>query len=419
MHSNTPTPPASWTLARRTQHMNPSAIREILKITERPGIINFGGGLPSSKTFPVDAFKAACAKVLQDDPAGALQYAASEGYAPLRELVATQLRQHSLAAGQPWEVDASHIMITNGSQQGLDLVSKVLVDAGSRVLVQSPTYLGAVSAFTPMEPQIVAVQSDAQGPDLNDMQRQADQARFFYIQPNFQNPTGHTMPEAQRAALSLKARSLGLPLVEDNPYGDLWFDTPPPASLSARNPQGCIYLGSFSKILAPGLRMGYLVAPAAIYPKLLQAKQAADLHSAGFNQRVIYEVMQNGFLDQHVPTIRSLYKAQCTAMLDALDKHFPNAAQDPEHNLTWNRPAGGMFIWARLPAGMDATHLFPRAIQEGVAFVPGTPFFSSNPDPRSIRLSFVSPNTDEIRQGVAALAAAIAAQRSEPRHPLA
>jgi 2-aminoadipate transaminase len=347
-----------------------------------------------------------------------LQYAASEGYAPLRELVATQLRQYSLAAGQPWEVDASHIMITNGSQQGLDLVSKVLVDAGSRVLVQSPTYLGAVSAFTPMEPQIVAVQSDAQGPDLRDMQQQADQARFFYIQPNFQNPTGHTMPEAQRAALSLQARSLGLPLVEDNPYGDLWFDTPPPASLSARNPQGCIYLGSFSKILAPGLRMGYLVAPASVYPKLLQAKQAADLHSAGFNQRVIYEVMQNGFLDQHVPTIRNLYKAQCTAMLDALDKHFPNAAQDPENNLTWNRPAGGMFIWGRLPAGMDASHLFPRAIQEGVAFVPGTPFFSSNPDPRSIRLSFVSPNTDQIHQGVAALAAAIAAQRLEPMHHL-
>ena len=250
-----------WTLARRAARMNPSVIREILKVTERPGIISFAGGLPSPKTFPVEAFRAACAKVLHDDPQGALQYAASEGYGPLREQVAAML---------PWAVDPARVLITTGSQQGLDLVAKVLVDAGSRVLVETPTYLGALQAFTPMEPQIDAVASDADGVDVGDLERLAGQgaerARFLYALPNFQNPTGRTMSEAGRNALVARAAALGLPLVEDNPYGDLWFDQAPPLPLTARNPDGCIYLGSFSKILAPGLRLGFLVAPAAVFP---------------------------------------------------------------------------------------------------------------------------------------------------------
>jgi 2-aminoadipate transaminase len=378
--------------------MNPSVIREILKVTERPGIISFAGGLPSPKTFPVAEFEAACAKVLRDDAHAALQYAASEGFGPLREMVAAAL---------PWQVDPARVLITTGSQQGLDLVAKVLVDAGSKVLVESPTYLGAVMAFTPMEPEVISVASNDDGIDLTDLRAKAAGARFLYVLPNFQNPTGRTMNESSRAALSAEAARLNLPLVEDNPYGDLWFDSPPPLPLTARNPDGCIYLGSFSKVLAPGLRLGYVVAPQAVYPKLLQAKQAADLHSPGFNQRMIAEVMKDGFLERHVPTIRALYKAQRDAMLEALAREMP--AGEPDSTLTWNTPAGGMFLWARLPKGMSAVDLLPFAVAQGVAFVPGAPFYADHADPRTLRLSFVTSSVAEIHRGVASLAAGIKA----------
>ncbi|MBK6569767.1 PLP-dependent aminotransferase family protein [Candidatus Aalborgicola defluviihabitans] len=389
-----------WTMARRAARMNPSVIREILKITEKPGIISFAGGLPSAKTFPIAEFTAACNQVLTTDPQAALQYAASEGFAPLRQMVADRL---------PWDVDPAQVLITTGSQQGLDLVAKILIDAGSRVLVETPTYLGALQAFTPMEPEVLSVGSDDEGVDIADLASKvgegASKARFLYVLPNFQNPTGRTMTEARRAALVAKAAELRLPLVEDNPYGDLWFDKAPPAPLTARNPEGCIYLGSFSKVLAPGLRMGFLVAPKAIFPKLLQAKQAADLHSPGFNQRMITEVMKGGFLDRHIPTIRALYKAQRDAMLEALVKDMPS-------DVTWNTPDGGMFLWARLPEGMNAQELLPVAVDKGVAFVPGAAFYNDHGDARTMRLSFVTPNVDEIRTGVAALAAAIREHRS-------
>ena len=397
----------TWTLAHRAAKMNPSVIREILKVTEKPGIISFAGGLPSPRTFPVAEFEAACAKVLTDDPQGALQYAASEGYAPLREMVAAQLSAQSAAAGVPWDIDPAQILITTGSQQGLDLIAKILIDEGSKVLVESPTYLGAIMAFTPMEPNVVSVASGEGGVDLADLKAKAEGARFMYVLPNFQNPTGRSMDEAHRAELSSTAAALGLPILEDNPYGDLWFDQAPPAPLTARNPEGGVYLGSFSKVLAPGLRMGFLVAPKALYPKLLQAKQAADLHSPTFNQRMIYEVMQNGFLERHVPTIRALYKAQRDAMLESLAQHFP-ASRHADNDLTWNTPAGGMFLWARLPAGMNAVDLLPVAVDHGVAFVPGAPFYADAPDPRAMRLSFVTPSVEEIHRGVAALAKAIA-----------
>jgi len=404
--NSTPTPP--WLLAQRAAKMNPSVIREILKVTERPGIISFAGGLPSPKTFPVAEFAAASAKVLRDDAHAALQYAASEGFGPLRDMV---------AAGLPWNVDPAQVLITTGSQQGLDLVAKVLVDAGSKILVESPTYLGAVMAFTPMEPEVVSVGNDDEGIDIADLQAKAQGARFLYALPNFQNPTGRTMSEARRAALSAAAARLGLPLIEDNPYGDLWFDRAPPAPLTARNPDGCIYLGSFSKVLAPGLRLGFVVAPKAVYPKLLQAKQAADLHSPGFNQRLIAEVMKNGFLERHVPTIRALYKSQRDAMLEALAREMP--AGEPDTTLTWNTPAGGMFLWARLPRGMNAVDLLPFAVEQGVAFVPGAPFYADHGDPRTLRLSFVTPSVDDIHRGVAALAAGIKAYAAElPDHAI-
>ena len=390
-----------WTLARRAAKMNPSVIREILKITEKPGIISFAGGLPSPKTFPIAEFAAACETVLRGNGEAygqaALQYSASEGYGPLRQLV---------VAGLPWKVDPSQVLITTGSQQGLDLIAKVMIDEGSRILVETPTYLGALQAFAPMEPAVVSVASDDEGVNVADLLGKAGsspggRARFLYVLPNFQNPTGRTMSEARRAALSKAAAAAGLPIVEDNPYGDLWFDAPPPLPLTARNPEGCVYLGSFSKVLAPGLRLGFMVAPAALMPKLLQAKQAADLHSPGFNQRMIAEVMKGGFLDRHVPTIRALYKTQRDAMLAALTREMKGL------DITWNSPAGGMFLWARLPEGMSAVELLPKAVDKGVAFVPGAAFYADHADPRTLRLSFVTASVDQINTGIAALAAAI------------
>jgi 2-aminoadipate transaminase len=271
--------------------------------------------------------------------------------------------------------------------------------------VETPTYLGALQAFTPMEPTVVSVASDEQGLDVGDLQAKMGEgtgaARFIYVLPNFQNPTGRSMSEARRGALVERAAALNLPIVEDNPYGDLWFDAPPPAPLTARNPEGCIYLGSFSKVLAPGLRLGYIVAPPSVYPKLLQAKQAADLHSPGYNQRVVAEVIKEGFLDRHVPTIRALYKAQCQAMLGALDHEMKGL------DVQWNRPDGGMFLWVRLPEGMSAIELLPTAVEAGVAFVPGAAFYADAADPRTLRLSFVTASEAQIATGIALLAKAI------------
>ena len=388
-----------WQMAQRAEKMNPSVIREILKVTEKPGIISFAGGLPSPQTFPIDAMREASERVLRDDGKAALQYAASEGYAPLREWVAQDLLKQGM------NVSPDQVLITTGSQQGLDLVAKILIDAGSRILVETPTYLGALQAFTPMEPVAVGVNSDDHGVDADDLRAKvgtgADKARFVYLLPNFQNPTGRTMTEESRAAVAQVAIETGLPIIEDNPYGDLWFDAPPAPSLSSRHPEGSVYLGSFSKILAPGLRLGYLVAPTALYPKLLQAKQAADLHTPSFNQRVVAEVLKDGFIERHVPTIRALYKQQCEAMLAALDREMAGLG------LSWNRPVGGMFLWVQLPKGLKAIPLLAKAVDKGVAFVPGSAFYAGDANESTLRLSFVTATVDQINTGMKALAAAI------------
>jgi 2-aminoadipate transaminase len=397
---------ANWTLAARAERMNPSVIREILKVTERPGIISFAGGLPSPKTFPISQVNAAVTKILTTDGEAALQYAASEGYTPLREAVAKML---------PWDVSPDQVLITTGSQQGLDLIAKILIDKDSPVWVESPTYLGALQAFTPMEPLVISLACDDDGLDVTALDEKlkatpADQKpRFLYILPNFQNPTGRTMPEARRAQLIAVAKAHGLCLVEDNPYGDLWFDEEPPLPLTARFPEGSIYLGSFSKILAPGLRLGFMVLPPALYPKMLQAKQAADLHTPSLNQRVLYELMHSDFIPSHTPSIRALYKAKLEAMQAALAREMPQSGAGA---VAWNKPIGGMFLWLTLPAHIDTQALLLAVVEQGVAFVPGAAFYADDasqaPAPKNrLRLSFVTATLEQIDQGIAILAKAI------------
>ncbi|WP_226427781.1 PLP-dependent aminotransferase family protein [Xanthomonas sp. NCPPB 2865] len=381
----------SFQISRRAQALTSSAIREILKVTERPEVISFAGGLPSPATFPVERMRAASDQVLRDAPQAALQYGPTEGYAPLREWVATRLSCDGAS------IRPSQVLITTGSQQGLDLLGKVFIDEGSKVLVETPSYLGALQAFSLFQPSFVGMPSDEDGVvvDALDPAVLAD-ARFLYCLPNFQNPTGRRLPLARRQALVARAAEAGVPIVEDDPYGELYYSGQPLPSLLSLNPEGVIYMGSFSKVLAPGLRLGYVVAPEAVLGKLIQAKQAADLHTPSFTQRVVHQTLQDDFLDTHIPQIRALYARQCSLMLEALDRHFPPQVQ-------WNRPEGGMFLWVTLPPGLDGTTLLARAIARNVAFVPGAPFYATLPQVNTLRLSFVTVPGDRIDAGIQVL----------------
>ncbi|WP_219218661.1 aminotransferase-like domain-containing protein [Variovorax boronicumulans] len=388
------TPPAPFRLAQRAARIQPSIIREILNLAARPGVISLAGGLPSPDAFPLDKVREATQRVLSKSPREALQYAATEGFAPLREWVANDL------AAQGLQVGPADVLITNGSQQGLDLVGKVLLDPGSTVAVESPTYVGALQAFNPYEARYLGIEGDDEGPLPQALDAAAD-ARFLYLVPNFQNPTGRSIGAERRVELAVQARRLGLPLVEDNPYGDLWFDAPAPHALASHWPEGSVYLGSFSKVLAPGLRLGYVVAPPTLMPKLVQAKQAADLHTPIFNQHLVHEIVRDGFLAEHVPLIRERYRTQRDAMQAALQRRLPAGCE-------WQLPAGGMFFWVALPEGTDTMALLARAVALGVAYVPGFAFFADHSRRHLLRLSFVTVSPAQIDQGIALLARALA-----------
>jgi 2-aminoadipate transaminase len=376
----------SWMFSQRAQKLTSSAIREILKVTERPEVISFAGGLPSPATFPVERLRAACADVLTHAPSPALQYGPTEGYLPLREWIAKR-----------YDVGVANVLVTTGSQQGLDLLGKVLIDADSPVLVETPTYLGALQAFSLSEPRFVSVPSDDDGLIPDELTSTlTNGARFLYCLPNFQNPTGRRLPTARRQQLVRIAADAGLLLLEDDPYGALSYSGEQLPTLHSMHPEGVVHMGSFSKVLAPGLRVGYIIAPELLHRKLVQAKQAADLHTPSFTQRIVHEVIKDGFLDEHIPVIRALYGEQCRVMLDALQQHFPAG-------VSWNQPAGGMFIWVKLPAHVDATALLEKAIAANIAFVPGAPFFANEPQTNTLRLSFVTVPKDKIIDGIARL----------------
>lgn len=387
----------SWTLSSRATKSTSSAIRDLLKLTERPSVISFAGGLPSPQTFPFEAIRAATARALGDDPQ-ALQYAPTEGYAPLREWIAARHSRNGVT------IDASEVMITTGSQQALDLLGKVLVDAGSKVLVETPTYLGALQSFSMFEPEYVSLPSDEGGlvPEAIDTGALAD-ARLLYVQPNFQNPTGRSLSVERRRALADMSKTLPLPIVEDDPYHDLYFEGEARPTLHSMAPERIVYCGSFSKIMAPGLRVGYMIAPPALLNKLVQAKQASDLHTPNLNQRIIYEAALSGLFDTHLPMVREFYGKQCQVMLNALEQSMPAG-------VTWNRPAGGMFFWLRLPQGMDSTALLSEAVAADVAFVPGEPFFANDRVCDYLRLSYATVTPARIEEGVARLGQLIAAR---------
>ena len=387
--------PLQWQFSQRAEQLQSSAIREILKITMRPEIISFAGGLPSPLTFPVERMRDAYDTVLSRAGKVALQYGPSDGYAPLREWIADSLSTNDC------RIVPEQVLMLSGSQQGLDLLGKVLIDEGSKVLVETPSYLGALQAFSLYRPEFVSVATDDDGlvPEALDAVGQG--ARLLYSLPNFQNPTGRSMTLERRVALVEACARLRVPLIEDDPYGALSYNGEPLPKLLNMNPAGVVYMGSFSKVLTPGIRLGYAVAPVTLARKMEQAKQATDLHTAQLTQMVVHEVVKDGFLSEHIPTIRKLYAAQCHCMLDALQEFFPVGA-------TWTRPQGGMFIWVNLPAHINSMELLEAAVAQNVAFVPGAPFYANTPAFNTLRLSFVTVPPEQIRVGVEKLGKLIA-----------
>ncbi len=388
--------------AQRTHRMGSSAIRELLKLTEQPDIISFGGGMPAADIFPIEEFRAACDRVLVEQGPLALQYGSTEGYKPLREMIV----RHSARFGL--EVTPDNILITSGSQQALDLLGKILINPGDRILVESPTYLGALQAWAAYGAEYVTVPMDENGmitDALEDALRSGP--KFIYVLPNFQNPTGSTLSLDRRHKLIELADRYGVPIVEDDPYGQLRYEgehLPGVVVLDSefRNSSemcyagNVIYLSTFSKTLSPGLRMAWVVAPPDVIRKLTHAKQGADLHTATFNQLVAYEVARGGFLDRHVKHIRDVYRERRDVMLGAMDAYFPPGVE-------WTHPQGGLFLWGMLPEDVNAADVLKVAIEQKVAFVPGAPFYSSGGGHNTMRLNFSYATPEKIREGISRL----------------
>lgn len=384
-----------------------SAIRELLKLTEQPEFISFAGGLPAPECFPAEEIALASERVLAHQAARALQYGPTEGFPPLRELLA------SLMASRGISVTPDQVLVTSGSQQSLDLLGKLLIDQGATVLVEEPTYVGALQAFRPYQPRFLPVAMDDEGliPEaleqaLEQLARQGTRPAFLYTVATFQNPTGVTLSAGRRAALLDLAERYSLPVVEDDPYGELRYSgeaIPPLAALDiARHgaPRYVVYLSTFSKLLAPGLRVGWAVGPEALLRRMALAKQGLDLHTGSLAQAIAYESCRDGLLARQIPRIRSIYGARRIAMLGALDSAMPA-------DVRWTRPEGGMFLWLTLPAAVDTTTLLAQAVARKVAFVPGTSFYANGGGANTLRLNFSYAPPDKIVEGVGRLAEAL------------
>ncbi len=391
--------PWEYRYAHRTQKMGSSVIRELLKFTEQPDIISFAGGLPAPEVFPVKEFQEACNQVLTDHGALALQYSTTEGYLPLREMIARHNTRYSV------RVTAENIMITSGSQQALDFIGRLFVNRGDYIVVESPTYLGALQAWNAYGAQYISVPSDENGMIMDKLEEALRIGpKFIYILPNFQNPSGSTLSLERRKRLVLLADQYGVPIVEDDPYGQLRYDgdhIPSVATLDSRYRNdndgeytgNVIYLSTFSKLLAPGLRLAWVIAPPQVVRKLVMTKQAADLHTSSFNQHVAYEVAKGGFLDEHVKLIRATYKERRDVMIEMMEEMFPAG-------VTWSKPLGGMFLWGVLPENVDAAEVLKVAVERKVAFVPGGSFHPNGGGKNTMRLNFSFSNPEHIREGI-------------------
>jgi 2-aminoadipate transaminase len=398
--------PWEYRYAQRTQRMGSSAIRELLKYTELPDLISFAGGLPAPDVFPLEEVNAACDRVLREQGAKALQYSATEGYLPLREMIC----RHSARYGI--KITPENVLITSGSQQALDLLGKIFIDPGDRILVESPTYLAAIQAWKAYGAEFITVPMDEDGMNTAHLEEALRVGpKFIYVLPNFQNPTGVTLSYERRCKLIELADQYGVPVVEDDPYGQLRYEGEHLPSIVVLDSQfrddgnpcyrgNVIYLSTFSKTLAPGLRLGWVVAPPEVIRKLVQAKQGADLHTATFNQMVAYEVSHGGFLDQHINLIRKVYGERRNTMLAAMDRFFP-----PE--VEWTHPQGGLFLWGILPNYMDAADVLKTCIEHKVAFVPGEPFHPTGGGKNTMRINFSNATPENIETGIRRMAEAI------------
>lgn len=382
-------------VAHRLDGVASSPVRDLLALTRRPDVVSFAGGLPAPETFDVEGLREAFAAALAGEGGRrVLQYATTEGDPTLRELLAARVSARGVAC------TGDELLVTAGSQQALTLVAAVLLDPGDVVLVEEPAYLAALQVFALTGARLVAVPGDEDGPDPVAVEALArkHRAKVLHLVPTFQNPTGRTVSGPRRQALLLAAQRSGLWLLEDDPYGELRFagsDVAPLASLPGAE-ERTILLGSLSKVLAPGLRIGYLRAPAPLRDALAVAKQAADLHTPSITQAAAAHWLAHADMDAHLTMVRGVYGERRDALLAALRAHMPSQT-------TWTEPEGGMFVWVRLPEGCDATAVLPAALAAGVAFVPGAPFYAADPDPRTLRLAFSEPTPDRIAEGIARL----------------
>jgi 2-aminoadipate transaminase len=385
--------------------MTSSAIRELLTVTEQPDVISFAGGLPAPEAFPLTEVRRVSDRILRDRGAQALQYGPTEGHRPLREAIAERV------VSQGYSVTADHVLVTTGSQQALDLVGKVFLDPGDAVAVESPTYLATLQAWRAYGARYCGVESDQDGMDVDHLGALLpERPKLVYCVPNFQNPRGVTLSLARRKALVALVSHAGVPVVEDDPYGELRFGGEPLPSLLSLTmtspghdaPYGdtVISLGTFSKILAPGLRVGWVVAAREVIAQLTRAKQGTDLHTASLNQMIACEMLQSGFLAEHRKAIVGTYRERRDTMLAALAAHFPSGAR-------WTHPEGGMFLWVELPERIDAAALLRRALERRVAFVPGQAFHADGRGANTLRLNFSNASPQQIREGIERLGRAV------------
>jgi DNA-binding transcriptional MocR family regulator len=392
---STAPPPA----AARLRGVAGSPVREILALTQRPGVISFAGGLPAPELFDAPGLREAFAAALADDRyRRTLQYSTTEGDPDLRAAIAAR----TTVRGLPTEAD--DILVTSGSQQALTLIAAVLLEPGDAVLVEEPSYLAALQCFQMAGARVVPVPCDDDGldPDALPALVRRERPKLLYTVPTFHNPTGRTLPLERRAALARAAGRLGLWIVEDDPYGELRYRGEPvtPVAALPGAEDRTIALSTLSKVLAPGLRIGWLRTPAALRRGLVVAKQAADLHTSTIDQAAAAHWLAHGDLDTHIAGLRAAYGPRRDALVDGLPRALPAGSR-------WTRPDGGMFVWVRLPDGWDADALLPAALERQVAFVPGRPFFPGPGDPATLRLSFTTHTTDEIAEGLERLRAAV------------